>query len=758
MGRDTIQLEDAVSTISQEYLQEFASEYYIPESLHPELPGPEDNIVDFPEGKIGVYTKFFEFANYRIPISQFLFDILGHFQIHLSQLSVIGAAKVSHFEINCRVLNIRPTVNLFRVFYIPSYNSGWMSFSKRPGKNTPQCYSKPLDSLKNWNNRFFWVDERVFPTVVDWRTSAPKDERPAADSYSAEDVATLNLHRTPIQKQPEELLCLVGLSRNYFLRDDEYPTFLYDDDREMDLFNLINAPNPLKVKTGARPRLSHEVPLLTATATRVINMENTPATSVSSDTPPVIVKSPLDFSNEESLQLLTEGDETETQAQPQWPWKSSKKAAAAEDPDSEKSISFSSMGGPPEDIYQPGWGVTNNCLLDTPEACQDMVDHIVPSGYFSVLRHLPDDDFLGQYNVNLARQVAMGSQLRLRFEQEAKLLKKVVARVARRDQIIQAREVEIKNLEALLEAEADMKKAAEAKNAKLSKELDSLRIQLSDLQFKKYEDDRVTSRCAEINARLDALSIDFDEKLYPHMLTAIAGRRWVIGHGLRLAVMKCAESMELRQVFANVVSAGIANGTSEWLKHGVEHGKAKLDLAAIEAYDPEADDKFIMALQALKDLEYPLVDQLKRLKDAPIDLIMASLHLESDTGEDAPQFIRDLRPSSSQLKIPVYSEVRDPKDPWAFKEEILLEDAIAANISRVEKKKKSRVVCRTHGVGSAHHARFDGVPVSVSTVVPQGLKIMLVDAATQIEVSEDEGSPRLFRSKSLPLMFNLEWS
>ncbi|GKG34488.1 hypothetical protein Tco_0437184, partial [Tanacetum coccineum] len=104
--------------------------------------------------------------------------------------------------------------------------------------------------------------------------------------------------------------------------------------------------------------------------------------------------------------------------------------------------------------------------------------------------------------------------------------------------------------------------------------------------------------------------------------------------------------MKLRQEFANVVSAGIAKGMSEWLRHGVEHGKAKLDLAAVEAYDPEADDKFTTALQALKDLEYPLVDQLEWLKDAPIDLIMASLHLESDIGEDAPQFICDLRPSS----------------------------------------------------------------------------------------------------------------
>ncbi|GJS68440.1 hypothetical protein Tco_0683005, partial [Tanacetum coccineum] len=52
MGTDTIQLEDAVSTISQEYLLEFTFEYGILEDLHPELPGSEDTIVDFSEGKV----------------------------------------------------------------------------------------------------------------------------------------------------------------------------------------------------------------------------------------------------------------------------------------------------------------------------------------------------------------------------------------------------------------------------------------------------------------------------------------------------------------------------------------------------------------------------------------------------------------------------------------------------------------------------------------------------------------------------------
>ncbi|GKE19809.1 hypothetical protein Tco_1431321 [Tanacetum coccineum] len=204
--------------------------------------------------------------------------------------------------------------------------------------------------------------------------------------------------------------------------------------------------------------------------------------------------------------------------------------------------------------------------------------------------------------------------------------------------------------------------------------------------FKKHEDERVNSRCAEMDARLDALSVDFDEELYPHMLTAIAGRRWLIGHGLHLAVMKCAESMELSQAFANVVSAGIA-----------------------------------------KDFNYPLIDEFEQLKDAPLDVIMASLYLDSDTGEDAPQFIRELYPSSSQLEIPMYPEVRNLRNPWACKDEILLEDAITANISRVKKKKKSRVICHTDGVA---------------------------DAATQ---TKDEESPRLLRSKSLPAMFNLDW-
>nr|GFD25061.1 hypothetical protein [Tanacetum cinerariifolium] len=47
---------------------------------------------------------------------------------------------------------------------------------------------------------------------------------------------------------------------------------------------------------------------------------------------------------------------------------------------------------------------------------------------------------------------------------------------------IQARESEIKNLEALLEIEAGMQRAAEEKSAGLSQELERIRAQFSELQ------------------------------------------------------------------------------------------------------------------------------------------------------------------------------------------------------------------------------------------------------------------------------------
>nr|GEU35515.1 transposase (putative), gypsy type [Tanacetum cinerariifolium] len=707
MGRDTVQLETAVNTIFHEYLLEFTSEYGIPETLHPELPGPGDRIVDFPEGKVGVYTRFFEFANFRLPLSQFLFDVLGvdvlqqktgeeyspmlhqatGFSQKLEQSLLLGRRESVSDRRGLRTNASKDGMPAEGTYSVEAVKIG--SRQRAP-------HEVPLLTLTA--NRVIEMDDPA--TATDSSGVPSTIERSPLDfslEAGASDQGTAAPEMPPFEDVPSTVAPGTGQAEEVAAADP--PTAAESRKRGRDGIDANAPPKSLR-RDHADPRpsgSSHGGKSLAAIQPGLASTASVPEDAPTSVSNP----DPLSFADPSAR-----------------PPADVAQIAAAGDPKSENA-SFPAEVGSSGSVYRPEWGVTNGSLLDTPKACQDLVDHAASPGYFFELRHMHNEEFLGQYNVNLARQVAMGLQLRLRFEQEAKLLKKSVAQVARRDKRIQARKLEIKNLEALLETEADMKKAAEDKSAGLIKELEGLRVRFSDLQvsnehlsqqvatmqeqvsgeeklraafeeFKRYEDDRVKRRCA----KLDALSIDFDEELYPHMLTAITGRMWVIGHGLRLA------------------------GMSEGLRHGVEHGQAQLNVESIEAYDPEAEAKFVAVLQALKDLKYPLLDQLEGLKDAPIDVIMAALYLESDTEEDAPQYIRDLRPSSSQLTIPVYPEVRDPRNPWDYKEEMKLADAIAANISRAEKKKKCRIVCRTYGVGFAHHARSDGVPVSVPTVVP----------------------------------------
>ncbi|GJU89092.1 hypothetical protein Tco_1301515 [Tanacetum coccineum] len=178
--------------------------------------------------------------------------MLRYYHIHISQLSVIGAAKVSHFEILCYVHGFEPTVGLFRCFYVNSKNKGWISFSKRQG-NDAICYTKPLDSLKSWNDRFFWVDTFACPASFPWNSSksVPKDPFLKSSEFNAEHYATLVAYPDPFHKYPEPFLCLIGIS-------------------QMDLLSFIQTADPIKVRVGERQRAEDEPKLLDATVGRVV--------------------------------------------------------------------------------------------------------------------------------------------------------------------------------------------------------------------------------------------------------------------------------------------------------------------------------------------------------------------------------------------------------------------------------------------------------------------------------------------------------
>ncbi|GKD10029.1 hypothetical protein Tco_1189714 [Tanacetum coccineum] len=262
---------DIKSALTQRALQIFCETYHVSDEVHPQLPNSNQTIHEMPTSKIGVYTRLFEYANFRLPLSTSLVDVLRYYHIHISQLSVIGAVKVSHFEVLCRVHGFEPTVGLFRYFYLNSKNKGWMSFSKRPG-NDAICYTKPLDSLKNWNDYFFWVDSFACSASFPWSTSkgVPKDPFPKSSEFNAEHYAILVAHPALFHKYPELFLCLVGINRYYTLDVDTYPEFLRDGDEEMDLLSFIRTADPMKVRVGERQRADGEPQILETTVGRVV--------------------------------------------------------------------------------------------------------------------------------------------------------------------------------------------------------------------------------------------------------------------------------------------------------------------------------------------------------------------------------------------------------------------------------------------------------------------------------------------------------
>ncbi|GKC10844.1 hypothetical protein Tco_1007626, partial [Tanacetum coccineum] len=146
-----------------------------------------------------------------------------------------------------------------------------MSFSKRPDSKSV-CYTKPIDSLKRWNDHFFWVDSFACSASFSWHTdkNVSRDPFPKSTELRADDYAVLVAHPTSFRKFSEPFLCLIGMSRNYTLDEDTYPTFLHDDGTEMDLLAFIHVADPTKVKVRERECAEEEAWLLDSIVGRVV--------------------------------------------------------------------------------------------------------------------------------------------------------------------------------------------------------------------------------------------------------------------------------------------------------------------------------------------------------------------------------------------------------------------------------------------------------------------------------------------------------
>ncbi|GJX31984.1 hypothetical protein Tco_0241839, partial [Tanacetum coccineum] len=137
----------------------------------------------------------------------------------------------------------------------------------------------------------------------------------------------------------------------------------------------------------------------------------------------------------------------------------------------------------------------------------------------------------------------------------------------------------------------------------------------------------------KLDTDLVELALHLEERFYPHLLTTISGRRWLLTHGLELAIAKCLNSTEYLSSLGAAIGNAVKKGMQEGLSAGITHGAAGRVLTDVAVYNPSAKADYLSALQLLQSVNFSLIVELKSNKDASIDTLMNLIHLEDSLAE-----------------------------------------------------------------------------------------------------------------------------
>ncbi|GJY48464.1 hypothetical protein Tco_0438420 [Tanacetum coccineum] len=121
--------------------------------------------------------------------------------------------------------------------------------------------------------------------------------------------------------------------------------------------------------------------------------------------------------------------------------------------------------------------------------------------------------------------------------------------------------------------------------------------------FVKFHNDNLTDQVHKLEASsavlqdklvkdLVELALHLEERFYPHLLTTISGRRWLLTHGA-------------------AIGKAVEKGMQEGLSAGITHGAASRVLTDVAAYNPSAEADYLSALQRLQSVNFSLISELK---------------------------------------------------------------------------------------------------------------------------------------------------
>ncbi|GJX40680.1 hypothetical protein Tco_0255670, partial [Tanacetum coccineum] len=193
---------------------------------------------------------------------------------------------------------------------------------------------------------------------------------------------------------------------------------------------------------------------------------------------------------------------------------------------------------------------------------------------------------------------------------------------------------------------------------RLAFEVSSLRADFQDFKERmevqqKQQAQELYNRVAELKAHVIDVSDRLEGEFYPTYLATLARRMWLLAHGIQLALLKCLKSPEYQGTIGHALSRAVDFGMQEGLEACHEHGIAERSLSAVDAYNPKAAKaRYVDAVKALKDVDFPLVSLLKSKKDAGMDEVLDSFLLDGPLA-GLPKAAY-LQPCIEQLSIPIH--------------------------------------------------------------------------------------------------------
>nr|GEU49336.1 hypothetical protein [Tanacetum cinerariifolium] len=260
--------------------------------------------------------------------------------------------------------------------------------------------------------------------------------------------------------------------------------------------------------------------------------------------------------------------------------------------------------------------VTNGFCMDDGGVCREMVDEFAPPKFFASIRGMKHDQLFTEFNVGEARQISLGAEKAEAMEA-----------VHLRDETQTLKECNI-----ILKKE---KSELEVKVTDLaaSVKVHELEVASSGFQEKLSHYEKLTKRLEEfqdaqlkvVNDKLEKLYADFvdmalrlEETFYPHLLTTIFGWRWLLTHGMKLAITKCLHSSEYLFALGVAIGKAIEKGMQDGLDAEITHG----------------------------------VEELRSSKDASVDTIMNILRLEDNLAERLG--LTESQPCVDQLMVLIH--------------------------------------------------------------------------------------------------------